>query len=98
MKNEITPLYRRIDGFECNEVPDGYVIYDHTLGQVHFLNLTAVVVLELCDGQTSVETITKIFQDSFALPASPRADIEACLASLVSRGLIKSWSQSSSEA
>jgi hypothetical protein len=98
MTSETIQFYRRVDGFDCSEVPDGYVIYDHGREQVHFLNLTAAAVLELCDGRNSVETISEVLRDAFALATSPKADIEACLAWLVSQGMVESCSQSSSVA
>ncbi len=94
-----SPLcYRKIDKFEANEVPDGYIIYDEKLGEFPFLNLSAAVVFELCDGQNDIQTITTMFQAAFDLPDSPQAEIETCLASLVSQGLIEPCSQSTSAA
>jgi len=98
MKSETAPFYRRIDGFERSEVPDGYVIYDNSREYVHFLNLTAAAIFELCDGRGSVDTIAGIFQDAFDLPTLPKDEIEACLASLVSQGLIEPCSRSCSAA
>jgi len=98
MTSEIIQFYRRVDGFGCNEVPDGDVIYDHNREQVHFLNPTGAAVLELCDGRNNVETISEVLQDAFDLSTSPKADIEACLAWLVSQGMVESCSQSSSVA
>ena len=89
MNDEINAFYARTEDFECSEVPDGYVIYDHAAEHVHFLNLTAAAVFELCDGRNSAETIATILEDSFDLPAPPLGEVEACLASLASQGLIK---------
>jgi len=98
MKNEIAPFFRRIDGFEYSEVPDGYVIYDNSREHVHFLNLTAAAIFELCDGRSSIDTIAELFQGAFDLSISPKDEIEACLVSLVSQGLIESCGRSSSAA
>ena len=98
MKGETAQCYRRICGFECSEVPDGYVIYDKSREYVHFLNLTAAAIFELCDEHRSVDTIAEIFQNAFDLPRLPTDEIEACLTSLVSQGLIEPCGRSSSAA
>lgn len=89
MKIEATSFYRRIDGLESNEVDGGYVIYDPSREQAHFLNVSAATVLELCDGKSNSETIARILQEGFSLPDPPTADVEACLASLASQALIE---------
>jgi hypothetical protein len=80
--------YKRIEGFDWKDVPDGYVVYDEGRETVHFLNLTAAAVLELCDGRRDLEAIAALLKEMFDLPSSPRADVETCLASLVSQGLV----------
>jgi hypothetical protein len=80
--------YRRTAGLDWREVADGYVVYDERRELVHFLNLTAAAVLELCDGESDVAAIAASLQKMFDLPTLPTADVEACLASLVSQGLI----------
>jgi len=81
--------YSQVHGFECNEVADGYVIYDHVHDQVHFLNPTAALVFELCDGHINVDAMAQIVQEAFSLQTAPKADIEECLASLLSQGVIE---------
>jgi len=98
MKSETAPFYRRIDDFERSEVPDGYVIYDSSRGYVHFLNLTAAAIFELCDGRSSVDAIAEIFQNAFELPRLPKDEVETCLMSLISQGLIERCGPSSSAA
>ncbi len=88
MLDEATSIYRRIEDLECTEAPDGYVIYDHGREEVHFLNLTAAAVFELCDGQNDADSIAQLMQEAFGLPARPDADVEECLRSLLSQGLI----------
>src|SRR5580704_12815818 len=85
---DTAPVYTRIEGLDHNEVPDGYVIYDEVREKVHFLNPTAAAVLEMCDGESDLETIAAALQDAFDLPVSPKADIAACLESLLAEGLV----------
>lgn len=81
-------LFRRNPDVACNEVPDGYVVYDPQRDEVHYLNLTAAAVLELCDGETDSAAIAQSMQVAFGLPQAPKADVEACLQSLATQGLI----------
>lgn len=50
-------LPRLAPGVELNPVEDGSVIYHPETDQVHFLNATASVVVELCDGEHDVDAI-----------------------------------------
>ena len=81
-------IYEKIQGFDCKEDLDGYVIYDDCRDLVHYLNLTAAPVFELCDGKSDVAAIADILQEAYGLPVPPTADVEECLASLQSKGLV----------
>jgi hypothetical protein len=89
-------LYRRIDGLERSAILERYMLRAPSSGLVHILNLTAAAVLDLCDGQSSAAAIAATLQDAFHLPAAPEADVEVCLASLASLGLIELWGRSAS--
>jgi hypothetical protein len=91
--DELRQVYRKIETFDWKEVSDGYVVYDEKRELVHFLNLTAAAILELCDGERDSEAIAASLQELFGLQTSPRADVETCLASLVSQGLVAPCSQ-----
>jgi len=97
MTFEPATVYKKIEALDRTEVPDGYVIYDEPRQQVHFLNLTAAAVFELCDGRTDLNGIAAALQDAFDLSDPPIAEVEACVASLLSQGLIEHCSPSSSE-
>jgi hypothetical protein len=73
---------------EINQVEDGYVIYQQEKDRVHYLNHTAVVVLESCTGENSVDDIVKIVQDVFELPESPGKDVHECLESMLKEGIV----------
>jgi hypothetical protein len=81
-------IYKRAEGLEPTEVPDGCVIFDKNREVVHFLNPTAAVVFELCDGAHDAVAIAAAMCDAFDLAAAPKADVEDCLASLYSQGLV----------
>lgn len=88
MTDQRPQAYRQTEGLDWREVPDGYVVYDERRELVHFLNLTAAAVLELCDGKSDADAMAASLQTAFDLPDSPKADVETCLAALVSQGLI----------
>ena len=73
---------------EINEVEDGYVIYQTQQDRVHYLNQSAVFVLESCTGSNSVDDIVEIVQQAFQLEKSPEQDVKDCLDSLLKEGLI----------
>ena len=43
--------FARAPGLEINEVTDGFLVYQRDRDRVHFLNATATLVLESCDGR-----------------------------------------------
>lgn len=81
-------LFKRVDGFKCSQIEDGYVLYDVAHEIVHYLNVTAAGVLELCDGHNDARTIATLLQNAFHLPEPPLDDVAACLISLRASGLI----------
>ena len=42
-----------VDGVEVVPTADGYVVYDEQRDRVHYLNHTAVLVLEFCTGENT---------------------------------------------
>ena len=53
----MTEVLVRAEGLDVNEVPDGYVIYQTAADRVHYLNKTAAIVFELCDGARGADDI-----------------------------------------
>ena len=76
------------DGLEINQVSDGYVVYQPSRDRVHYLNQTATVVLELCNGSNSTATIAELLAAAYELPAAPVGEVEVCLQQLRSEGLV----------
>jgi len=74
---------------EINQAPDGYVIYQSDPDRVHFLNTTAAVVLELCDGAHSLEEILDIIRDAYDLSAAPLDEFNDSVSNLLTEGLIQ---------
>jgi hypothetical protein len=85
----------RADGLEVHEVPDGYIIYHVARDNVSYLNKTAAIIFEFCDGKLAADDIVARVSTIFDLGASSQDEIRACMASLIKEGLIQSHSKSS---
>jgi hypothetical protein len=77
------------DGIDINEVEDGYVIYQSEKDKVHYLNKTAVLVLEACTGKNTTADITAIVKDAYGLGEAPEQEVADCLNTLMQEGLVK---------
>ena len=67
-------------------VEDGYVAYDPTTDQLHRLNAVAALIVELSDGQRSVEAIREIA--SPLLPAGAAAEVDRWIEEAATAGLL----------
>ena len=85
-------MVTQANNLEVHEVPDGYIVYQSAQDRVHYLNKTAAVIFEFCDGKLDADSIVQRVAKAFELDASSHAEIRACLDSLVKEGLIKSHS------
>lgn len=63
--------YAAPDELEVTQVPDGYVVYDEKNDRVHYLNPTAALIYELCDGSRSVSDIKAFIRDAYDLAEAP---------------------------
>jgi hypothetical protein len=77
------------ENLEINEVEDGYVIYQKEKDKVHYLNKTAVLILECCTGVNSITQIGKIVQEAYNLFENPEKEVIDCLNKLYEEELIK---------
>jgi len=78
-----------IEGLEITESDEGYAIYDPTNEKVHFLNGTGIIILELCNGQNTVENIIELISKTFNLSLMPREEIIAYIENLDKEGLLQ---------
>ncbi len=81
-------FYKQVGGCEVSHIPDGYMVHQAEPEKVHYLNPTAAIVYELCDGAQSVTAIANFLQSNFSLPEPPVAEVQDCIASLLVEGLI----------
>jgi hypothetical protein len=89
----MTNVLVRADGLDVNEVPDGYVIYQTEADRVHYLNKTAAIVFELCDGAHSADDIVVRMRRMFELEKAADDEIKVCIQSLLKEGLVLSRSK-----
>jgi len=83
----------RASNLEVHEVPDGYIVYQGGQDRVHYLNKTAAVIFEFCDGKLEVEEIVARVAKAFALGPSAHDEIRSGLNSLLKEGLVLSHSK-----
>ncbi len=87
--NRIAGLPVKAAGLEVFPEADGYVVYQAARDKVHFLNHTAVFVLELCDGLHSTIEIGAIFRETFPPAEDPERAVDDLLGRFVEEELIR---------
>ena len=80
---------KQIEGLEVNQLADGYVIYEANRERVHYLNHTAVLVLEMCNGDVQADEIPSLLKHAYDLTEPPTAEVAECLDKLRDEGLIR---------
>jgi hypothetical protein len=88
-----TEILLRAEDLDVNEVPDGYVIYQTAADRVHYLNKTAAIVFELCDGARGADDIVSRVTKMFERQGTADGEIETCIQSLLKEGLVLSRSK-----
>jgi hypothetical protein len=79
----------RANGLDVHKVPDGYIIYQNEHDNVCYLNKTAAIVFEFCDGNLDSDEIIARVAKIFGLKNSSDSEIRECLDSLVKEGLVR---------
>jgi PqqD family protein of HPr-rel-A system len=78
---------RQADGLEFHIVDDQCLLYHVASDRIHYLNPTAALVLELCDGHHTAGQIAALVQEAYGLPEPPLDEVGACLDSLRKMGI-----------
>lgn len=81
-------LPQKKNGIEMHEVNGQFVVYESSRDAVHYLNPSAALVLELCDGSHSSDDIAALVGEAFNLPAAPLDEISGCINHLQEIGLL----------
>jgi hypothetical protein len=79
---------RRAADIEIAEVTDGYVASRADGARIHYLNPSAALILEVCDGSLPASELPALLASAFELAEPPVADVEACLAAFIEEGLL----------
>jgi len=77
-----------VPGLEVNQVADGYIVHQSDRARVHYLNNTAAIVMELCNGRNAEAEMPRLLQLAYELAAPPIGEVEECLKTLRAEGLI----------
>jgi hypothetical protein len=77
-----------VSGLEINPVADGYIVYQPARDRIHYLNATAAVVLELCNGRNAAGELPELLRLAFDLAEPPVEAVATCLETLAHEGLI----------
>lgn len=76
-------------GLDISAAEGGFIVFQPEVEHVHYLNHSAVLVLELCTGQNSAREIATLVQEAYSLPSPPYQIVEETVASLGALGLLE---------
>jgi hypothetical protein len=79
---------RLVKGLQITAVDEGYIVYDPSRERVHYLNQTAGLVMDLCTGKNSWNTIVGLVGKVFGLPRRPDRQVGDLLTELADEGLV----------
>jgi hypothetical protein len=82
------PNPQKTDGLEIHAVDGEVVAYETQADRVHYLNPTAGLILEFCDGTTSTAQIAALVREAYALPEAPLDEVIRCVADLRNTGIV----------
>lgn len=76
------------EGLNVHEVRDGFIIYDAEADRVHYLNPTAALLFQLCDGERYPTQVATLVAQVFDLDHPPVREVEEGLQQLVAEGVL----------
>ena len=79
---------KRADGLEVSSIDGGFMVYQAEHNRVHYLNHTAVLVLELCNGRDSAEKIAGIVQEAYGLSEVPKTEVRDIITKMEIEALV----------
>lgn len=79
---------RRADGLDISEIDGGFMVHQAEFNRVHYLNHTAVLVLELCNGRDSAETIAGKVQEAYSLSEPPEREVRDIITKMETEALV----------
>ncbi len=79
---------RRTDGVKLEEVADGFIVHQPDQERVHYLNHTAAMILEMCNGEITAAEMAEALRGLYDLPEMPTQEVDQCLCDLRKQGLV----------
>lgn len=81
---------RQVDGLDIQPAEDGYIVHQPEEDRVHYLNAPAVLILELCDGQHTAESVVSLVREAYAeSEVIPPESVQDAMQKLAEAGLIR---------
>lgn len=77
-----------VSDIETNEVADGYIVYQPAKDRVHYLNHTAAMLLDLCNGRNALHDLPELMRLAFELSEPPVEEVRGSLELLLNEGLV----------
>jgi hypothetical protein len=78
----------KVAHLEIREFEDAFMVHQPERDRVHYLNHTAVLVLELCTGAHTSSQIAEILKDTYGLDALPEREVSQIIRSMLDEGLV----------
>ena len=79
----------KLDDIQVDSLDDDIVLYNPAEKKAIFLNQSAALVWELCDGLRSVGKIQGLLQESYPESEAIREDVESALGSLLDNKVVQ---------
>jgi len=79
---------QKADGLELHPLGEEVVVYEIHGDRLHYLNPSAALILEFCDGDHSPEGIAEVLREAYGMADDPSAEVTSCLAALRQAGLL----------
>jgi hypothetical protein len=79
---------KKTGDFEIREFEDAFMIYQPERDRVHYLNRTAVLILELCTGENTPARIAEILKTTYGLDVSPEREVRQAIRNLIDEELV----------
>jgi len=89
MSDTAAPPPVRAEGLDINVLDDGFVVYQTSHDRVHYLNPTAGLLLELCNGTLGEAELAVRVAQAWNLPEPPYEEVAAGLHDLRTQELIR---------
>ncbi len=70
---------KRAPDLEIHTVTDGYIVHQKEKDRVHYLNTTAALILELCNGEVTESELGSLLKEVYELPDGPAQEIRNIL-------------------